>query len=79
MRIAAISILTLASLTGCMSLHADLPEEVIRQHVAREEGLELAALCSLDGRSFSEGAVACMAGQRMTCDASGRWVGEEAC
>lgn len=77
MRIVAIPVLALATLTGCLSLHADVPEDVVRRHIALEEGIELAAVCSLDGRSFSEGAVACMAGQRMTCDASGRWVPEE--
>ncbi len=75
MRIAAVTLLALAlGLTGCMTLHADLPPEVIRQHIAHEEGVELAAICSQEGKSYSEGAVACMAGQRMACDAQGRWI-----
>ena len=79
MRIVAISFLTLATLSGCVSLHADVPEEVVRHHIAREDGIELAAICSHEGRSFSEGAVACMAGQRMSCDPDGRWVQGGSC
>lgn len=74
MRTLVLSSLALALFTGCMSLHATLPEDAVRLHMAQEEGLDLGAICSLDGRSFSEGAVACMVGQRMTCDPSGRWV-----
>ena len=79
MRIVAISLLTLATLSGCLSLHADIPEEVVRRHIAREDGVDLGAICSHEGRSFSEGAVACMTGQRMTCDPTGRWVRDGAC
>ena len=79
MRIAAIALLALVPLTGCMTLHAHVPEEVVRQHVAKEEGIDFAAICSHEGNSYSEGAVACMAGQRMTCDPSGRWVGDGDC
>ena len=79
MRIVAISLLALATLSGCLSLHADLPEEVVRRHIAREDGVDLGAICSNEGRSFSEGAVACMAKQRMTCDPTGRWVQDGAC
>jgi hypothetical protein len=79
MNIVAISLLALATLSGCLSLHADLPEEVVRRHIAREDGVDLAMICSHEGRSFSEGAVACMAKQRMTCDPTGRWVQDGAC
>ena len=74
MRLVAIPLLALTTLTGCMSLHAKIPEDVVRRHAAREHGVELASVCSHEGKSFSEGAVACMAGGRMTCDPSGRWV-----
>jgi hypothetical protein len=74
MRLVAIPLLALITLTGCMSLRVRVPEDVVRRHMAREHGIELAALCSNEGQSFSEGAVACMAGARMTCDPSGRWV-----
>ena len=79
MRIAAIPLLALVTLSGCLSLHAQVPEDAVRQHLAQEEGVELAAICSHDGRSFSEGAIACMAEQRMTCDAGGRWVQDGGC
>ena len=79
MRILAISLLALATLSGCFSLHADIPEEAVRLHLAREEGIELAAICSYEAKSFSEGASACMAGRRMTCDPTGRWVQDGAC
>ncbi len=78
MRIAAISILALVTLSGCVTLHADLPEEMVR-HIARQDGVELGATCSQDGRSFSEGAIVCMAEQRMTCDPTGRWVQDGTC
>ena len=74
MRIVAISLLALATQSGCMSLHANIPEEAIRRHMAHEDGVELGAICSQEGQSFSEGALVCMAKQRMTCDATGRWV-----
>ena len=81
MRNVAISLLTLAlvPLGGCMTLHADLPEEAVRHHMAVEEGIELAAICSHRGESFSEGANVCMTERRMTCDASGRWEQDGAC
>lgn len=67
-----------AALAGCMSLRADLPEDAVRE-MARRDGADLAALCSHDGRSFSEGAILCMAGQRMICDPTGRWVQNGEC
>ncbi len=79
MRSAVISLLALAALPGCVNLHADVPEDVVRRHIAEEEGIELAAVCSQEGRTFSEGAVVCMADQRMTCDPSGRWVAKGGC
>ena len=78
MRIVAISVLGLATLSGCLSLHADLPEDMVR-HMARKDGIELRAICSHEGRSFSEGASVCMAKRRMNCDASGRWVQDDTC
>ena len=79
MRILAVSLLGLATLTGCLSLHADVPGDVIRHHIAREEGVDLGAICSHEGGSFSEGAIVCMAKQRMTCDPTGRWAESGAC
>ena len=71
MRIVAIPILALATLSGCLTLHADLPEEMVR-HIAREDGVELGSICSHEGQSFSEGAIVCMAMRRLTCDPTGR-------
>ncbi|MCG8588889.1 MAG: hypothetical protein MJE66_06320 [Proteobacteria bacterium] len=79
MRIAALSLLALVSLGGCLSLHADVPEDAVRRHMAHEEGVDLGAICSHEGRSFSEGALVCMADRRMTCDPTGRWVQDDAC
>ena len=79
MRIVAISTLALTALSGCLSLHANVPEDVVRRHMAHEEGVELGAICSQEGQSFSEGAIVCMAKQRMTCDSTGRWVKGDAC
>lgn len=82
MRIVAISILALTGLTGltgCVSLHAKVPEELIRQHAVHEDGMDLAAICSHRGKKYSEGAIACMAGARMTCDPKGRWVRDGDC
>ncbi len=79
MRIVAISLLALTTLSGCLSLHANLPEEVVRRHMAREYGVELGAICSQEGKSFSEGAVVCMAKRSMTCDPGGRWGKDCAC
>ena len=79
MRMLALSLVALVTTTGCLSLHANVPEDALRQHIAREEGIELASICSYEGRSFSEGAVACMSEQRMTCAATGRWVPDGGC
>lgn len=73
-----IPLMALVALGGCMSLHANVPEEVVRQY-ARKDGMDVAASCAQDGRSFSEGAVVCMADRRMTCDESGRWTQSGAC
>lgn len=74
-----VSLTVLSALTGCFSLRAEVPEEVVRQHVAREEGIDLAAICSYEGENFSEGARVCMAKVQMTCDQSGRWIPGEGC
>ena len=58
---------------GCFSLHAHVPGDVVRQHVARENGVELGAICSHEGDSYSEGAVVAMGEREMACDAQGRW------
>lgn len=70
--------LSVASLAGCLTLQAELPEDAVRQ-MAREDGADLAAICAHDGRRFSEGARVCMAGQRMSCDSAGRWTEEGVC
>ena len=72
-------LLALLPLTGCMTLQAEIPEDVIRRHAATEHDLELAASCAHEGKRYSEGAIACMADQRMTCDPSGRWVSSGGC
>lgn len=74
MRTVAISLFALFALAGCVSLHANVPEEMV-WHMARRDGMELGAICSQAGETFSEGAVVCMASQRMVCDATGRWIG----
>jgi len=74
----AISVLALTAFSGCMTLHADLPEEMVR-HIASKDGVELSAICSHEGQNFSEGAIVCMASRRMTCDPTGRWVKGDAC
>lgn len=79
MRIVAISLFALVSLTGCLTFHADVPADAVRQHMAREDGIELGAICSHEGRSFSEGATLCMAERRMVCDPRARWVQDDAC
>ena len=78
MHIVAISLLALSALSGCVSLHADLPEEMVR-HIARRDGVELSAICSHEGQSFSEGAIVCMAKRRSICDPTGRWVQDNSC
>ena len=79
MRIIAMSLLALTTLSGCLALHADLPAEAVLRHMAREDGVEMGAICSQEGQSFSEGAIVCMAKRRMTCDPTARWVEDGAC
>lgn len=79
MRLITISLLALATLTGCMTLQAQIPEDVVRQHVQNEEGIVLPAVCTHAGMRFSEGARVCMEKQRMSCDPSGRWLTGDAC
>ena len=79
MRFTTTLALAAAALTGCMTLHADVPDEVVRHHIAREEGIEIAAVCPHAGQRYSEGALACMADQRMRCDTNGRWIQAGAC
>ncbi len=78
MRIVAISVLALAAFTGCITLHAEVPEEMVR-HIAREDGVELGAICSHEGRKFSEGSVVCMSKRQMICDPHERWAQGDAC
>ena len=57
---------------------AKLPEEM-DGHVARGGGVGIGATCSQGGESYTEGTISCMAGQRMTCDPTGRWVQDGSC
>ncbi len=77
-RIATLSAVALFTL-GCISLHADVPAEAVRHHLAQENGIDLAAICSYAGETFSEGAVTCMASRRMSCSPDGRWVQDGHC
>ena len=54
MRIVAILIFSLIPLSGCIALHAHLPEDVVRT-MAREDGAELAAICSHDRTQLLRG------------------------
>jgi hypothetical protein len=74
MRTLTISLIGLFALSDCVSLHAEVPDEVIRHHIARKEGIEIGAICSHESRHYSERAVACRASQRMTCSTAGRCV-----
>lgn len=78
MRRIVIPLLAAAALCGCVSLRAELPAGVVRQ-LARDDGVELGAVCAHQGQSFSEGASVCMAARRMTCDPSERWVQDGGC
>jgi hypothetical protein len=73
-----IAITATIALSGCLSLHADLPERMVR-HIAREDGVELPAICTHEGQIFSEGAVVCMTDRRMICDSTERWVQDDSC
>lgn len=79
MRLATISLLALAALSGCVALHAEVPEQMVRRHIAHEQGIELGAICAHDGQNYSEGAIVCMAERRMTCDANERWLQDGEC
>ena len=79
MRFVPIALLVaLPLLGGCVSVQAQLPENLVRQ-MARHDGVEIVGVCSLGGQSYSEGALACMEGQRMTCDPEGRWIAGDGC
>ena len=77
-RITLASIVVLCA-TGCFSLQANVPEEAVRYHLAKEEGVQLPAICSYEGKRFSEGAFACMDSRRMVCNPDGRWVQDGTC
>ena len=84
MRTISLSLLSLIGLalvatTGCMTVHADVPEDVIRHKMARDEGIELSARCSHEGRSYSEGAMVCMTQQLMSCSPSSVWTRDGDC
>lgn len=75
----ALSLLTLlVLLTGCFTLQAKVPEGMAR-HYAREDGYDLGAICSYEGRSYSEGASVCMEQRRMVCQVGERWVEDGSC
>lgn len=78
MRTITISLFALLTLGGCMSFRANVPAEVVRQY-ARKDGMDVAAVCDQAGKSFSEGAIVCMADREMTCDDAGRWVANGTC
>lgn len=78
-RIPILAVASLATLSGCLSLRADVPADAVRHHMAREEGIELGTVCSHEGKTFSEGAAVCMTGRRMTCGATARWAKDGDC
>jgi len=79
MRIVVISLIAMTTLSGCLSLRANLSDEAVRRHMARKHGIELGAICSQEGQSYSEGAIVCMAKRSMTCDPAGRWAQDGDC
>ncbi|MFK7895714.1 MAG: hypothetical protein AB8G23_07750 [Myxococcota bacterium] len=79
MRLISITLMALATQTGCMTLKADIPEDAMRHHLEHKEGIVLPALCSHEGNRFSEGALVCMEGRQMSCDPSSRWLAGEDC
>ena len=78
MKLGLVSALALVFVGGCMRIRAQVPEDVVRGY-ARRDGVELPALCTRGGETFSEGAVVCMDEHRMVCDAAGRWVVDGGC
>ena len=79
MRIVAIPLLALTTLTGCMTVRANIPEEAVRWHLAKEEGIQLAAMCTYAGENYSQGGSVCMTNRRMVCNAEERWVQDGDC
>ena len=49
--IPSVALVAIAALGGCFSVRADIPPDAVRLHMAREEGIELGAICSHEGRS----------------------------
>ena len=78
MRFILFFVLALIPLTACFSLQAQIPEEMVRQ-MARKDGVDLGAICSFNGKSYSEGAIACMETERMVCSEGDRWVRDGTC
>ena len=76
--LATAAVVAVSLLCGCMSVHAQIPEDMVR-HYARKEGADVGAICSHGGQSYSEGAIVCMGDRLMVCDPVGRWASESGC
>ncbi len=75
----AIALLAATGLTGCLVVHATLPDKLMEDVSVSIDDVSLSALCTHHGQAYSVGATHCMDSQKMRCDEDGRWVDEGAC
>ena len=64
----------LIAFTGCIAVHAQLPEEFMDNVTVQVRDVQIGTICTYDGRAYSVGSSHCMGGRRMQCENGGAWV-----
>jgi hypothetical protein len=71
--------LALFAATGCVMVHASLPEELMDNVTVQIDDIQIGAICTHAGKAYSEGSTHCMGGQRMRCQSGSGWVENGEC
>ncbi len=74
-----IPVLALFAASGCVVVHASLPEELLDDVTVQVDDIRVGAICAHAGKAYSEGSTHCMDGRRMRCQSGNGWVDSGAC
>ena len=74
-----IALLASTALTGCVVVHAELPEELMHDVTVQVDDISFGTVCTHEDQGYSAGATHCMADSRMRCDSDGVWTDAGSC
>lgn len=79
MRALAFALAAAGLLTGCVVVHARLPEDLVDDIRVELHDIQLGVVCLHDSHASSPGSAVCMDGVLMRCSPAGQWEEEGSC